>query len=298
MVIHHIQRFLEGRSVVAAVVTEPGSGQVRKLAFAGKVFQTQLGGIHFELECEQIHHALDAVGGLGAPRSAIRVSGNAVGKDAHDIRDHIAEFIKPGHHEHRKRGDGRRQELVIRAQVLNQLEPQTQNRAVAASRNLVIINVTAAVDGAQKILAARLDPLHGLADFHGHKAHERFFGVNIQLAAEAATHFRCDHAHPVFRKAQHLRHQRTQQVWNLRGRVEREIFFRAAVIGYHSARFHGSGDQALAGDALLNHHFGLFEGLFGLAAFLMKCERGIVGPFRVNRRRAGLERFLGIRHRL
>src|SRR5437773_10895435 len=27
VVIHHIQRFLEGRSVVAAVVTEPGSGQ-------------------------------------------------------------------------------------------------------------------------------------------------------------------------------------------------------------------------------------------------------------------------------
>ena len=100
VVIHHIQRFLQGRGVVAAVVTQPGSRQVRKLVFAGEVLQAQLGGIHFELDREQIHHALDAVGGLGAPGSAISVSGNAVGKDAHDVRDHIAEFIKPGHHQH------------------------------------------------------------------------------------------------------------------------------------------------------------------------------------------------------
>ena len=118
---------------------------------------------------------------------------------------------------------------------------------------------------------SRRDSIHftGLPMLHGDEAHKRLFGVDVQLAAEAAAHFGGDHAQVILGHAEHLRHQRAQQVRDLRRGVQRQVLFRAAVFRHHAAGFHGGRNQALAGDALLHHHLSFGERFLGVAALLV-----------------------------
>src|SRR5207245_10160930 len=65
---------------------------------------------------------------------------------------------------------------------------------------------------------------------------------------------------------------------------EREVLFGGVIIGHHAAGFHRGRDEALAGDALLDDDFGFGEGFFGLAAFLVICERYVIGPLGIDRK--------------
>ena len=132
-----------------------------------------------------------------------------------------------------------------------------EHGAVALGGELVIIHVAAAVNGAQEILAARFDPLHRLADLHGDEAHQRFFGVDVELAAEAAADFRRDHAQAIFSGMPSMPATSVRSrcgIWVEEYRVSGRSA--GAPLGHHAARFHGGGNQALAGDALLDHHVG------------------------------------------
>ena len=100
----------------------------------------------------------------------------------------------------------------------------------------------------------------------------------------------------VFRHSEHHRHQRAHQVRNLRGGVQDEALLRAVVFRHYAARFHGGGDETLAGDALLHHYFGFFKCLFGIAAFLVIGEGNVVRPLGMHRGRAGRQSFFGIGH--
>src|SRR6266849_3249970 len=111
--------------------------------------------------------------------------------------------------------------------------------------------MAAAVDGAKEVFAARFDPLYGFTDLHGDEAHKSFFGIDIEFAAEAAAHFRRNHEHTILGDAEHLGDKSSQQVRDLRRRVESQIFFRATIVGDNTARFHGGRDKALAGNTLL-----------------------------------------------
>ena len=205
----------------------------------------------------------------------------------------IAELVEPGHHQHGERRDGGREELVVGAEILDEFQAQAEHGAVSLGGDLVVIDVAAAVDGGEEILAAGFDPLHRLADLHGDEAHQRFFGVDVELAAEAAADLGRDDAQAVFGQAEHLRDERAHEVRNLRGRIEREAF-RRALIGHDAARFHGGGNEALAGDALLDDDFGFGKGFVGVAALLVKVEGDVVGPFGMHGGRARRERFFGI----
>ena len=183
---------------------------------------------------------------------------------------------------------------MIRPKILNELQLQAQHSAVAFRRKLEVIDVSAPVDRAQEVFPAGFDPLHRFMNFHGDEAHQRLFGINIELAAEAATHLRSDHSQPVLRDAEHLRHKRSHQMRNLRRRTQRQRFLTGPPLRNHSTRLHRRGNQPLAGDALFHHDVGLGKRLVDVPSFLVKCERDIVRPFRMNRWCAGRNRFLGI----
>src|SRR5262249_41450957 len=117
---------------------------------------------------------------------------------------------------------------------------------------------------------------------------------DVELTAESATDFRGDHAAAVFGNAQHLGDQGAQKMRDLGGGPDGQIFFRGAVIGQNAARFHGGGDQALAGDALLDDDFGFGKGFLGLAAFLVVGEGDVVGPLGMDRGGARGDGFFGI----
>ena len=105
---------------------------------------------------------------------------------------------------------------MISAQVLDDMELDSENGAIPLGGHFVVIDVPAAVDGAEEILAARLDPFHRLVDFHRHEAHQRLLGVDVEFAAESAADLRSHDAQSILFKAQHLRHQRSHEMRNLR----------------------------------------------------------------------------------
>ena len=140
--------FLQRRGVVAAVVAEAGGGGEGNSSGRDEVLEAQLGRIHLQLGGEHVHHALDAVRGFGTAGAAIGVGGDAVGEDADDVGGDVAEFVEARHHQHGERRDGGGEELVVGAEVLNQLQAQAEHRAVSLGGDLVVIHVAAAVDGA------------------------------------------------------------------------------------------------------------------------------------------------------
>ena len=60
--------------------------------------------------------------------------------------------------------------------------------------------------------------------------------------------------------------------------IQGQRFLAGAPFGHHAAGLHGGGDEALAGDALVDDDIGIAEGLFGIAAFLVEGEGDVVGP--------------------
>ena len=183
---------------------------------------------------------------------------------------------------------------MIGAEILNELELDAENRAVFLGGDFVVIHVAAAVNSASEVFATALDPLHRLADLHRDETHQGLFGVNVQLAAESAADFGRNHAQPVFFQAEHLRHQRPHQMGNLRGCVQREGAIARQPLRDHASGFHGGRDQPLAGDALLDDHFGFGERLVDVAAVLVVVECRVIGPFRMYGGGARREGFLWI----
>ena len=118
-IIHGGQSFFEWRRVIARVIHQPGSGREWKLLTLDEISNANLGGVHLELVGQNIHHALDAVGGFWPPGAAIRIGGNAIGERADDVGTYVLSSIEARHHEHAQRGNRRRQQLVIRAQILD-----------------------------------------------------------------------------------------------------------------------------------------------------------------------------------
>src|SRR5690242_19952043 len=109
---------------------------------------------------------------------------------------------------------------MIGAKVLDELQPDAENRAIAFRRHFVIIHMAAPMDSAHEILAARFDPLNGLTDLHRHEAHQRLFGVDVQLTAKSTADLGRYYMQTVFRKPEHLRYERPHKVWDLGRRIK------------------------------------------------------------------------------
>ena len=182
----------------------------------------------------------------------------------------------------------------IRAEILDDLELDPEDGAVAFGRDLVEIHVAAAVNRAREILAARFDPLHRLLQLHGNPRQQDFLGIGLDLGAEASADFGSHHAEPVFFQPQNLRDQRAYQVRGLGGGEQSHVPIGSPPVRDHAAGFHGIRNQPLADDALLDDDVGLCEGLVDVAAFLVEREGDIIRPLRMHRVRPGRERLFGI----
>src|SRR5215470_13127779 len=105
---------------------------------------------------------------------------------------------------------------MVGAAILKQFQLETQDRAVFLGGEFEVIHVAAPVNRRLEVFTARFDPFHGPTDHSCYKTHERFFGVNVELATEAAADFGRYYTQPVLREPQHSGNKRTHQMWNLR----------------------------------------------------------------------------------
>ena len=293
-VIHLCQGLAQRSGVVAAVIDEAGGRRIGKIAGADEVLEADLGRVHFQFGGQDIDHALDAVRGFGPARSAIGVGGHAVGEYSDHVGQDVFEVVEPRHHQHRKCGDGGREKLVIRADILDELELQTEHGSIALGGQLEIVHVAAAVYGGLEVFAARLDPLHGFAEAHGHEAHQRLFRIHLKFGAKATADLGRNHAQMMLPNPEDSGHQAAQQVGDLGRGIEGEGPLAGTPVGHDAACLHRRGDQALADDALFHHDIGVAERLCDVAAILVIRERDVVGPLGMNGGSAGRERLLGV----
>src|SRR5207245_10243157 len=84
-------------------------------------------------------------------------------------------------------------------------------------------------------------------------------GIDIQLAAKTSADFGSDHAHRGFRKSQHNRKLRAQQMWYLRGRPDGEAMLPGQIFGKDGKCLHRDRREALVEHALLHYAVGFFE---------------------------------------
>ena len=84
--------------------------------------------------------------------------------------------------------------------------------AVAVAGYLPVADVVASVRGGEEVLLAALDPLDGLGEVLGDDEGDHLFGVQVELAAEAAAHVGSDYAYLVLGVAGDQREQQPHQV--------------------------------------------------------------------------------------
>ena len=81
LVIGRLQRELQGRDVIAAVVLQRDRGLVGVGVLRDEIAAAQLGRVHAELVGREVDDALEQEGRLGAARAAIGVDRHGVGED-------------------------------------------------------------------------------------------------------------------------------------------------------------------------------------------------------------------------
>src|SRR5262249_23021092 len=108
--------------VVATVVDKADNGCIRKFIWSDEVFQPDLCRVHLQLGREQVHHTLDAVCYFRPPCASIGIGENAVGEDADDIHTDRLATINTEHHKDAEHKDHRCEQLMKRAEILDQFE--------------------------------------------------------------------------------------------------------------------------------------------------------------------------------
>ena len=81
------------------------------------------------------------------------------------------------------------------AEVGDDLDPQPDDLALPVDREVDVVHLPPSVGGGGEALPPVLDPLHRPIEEDGGTGGQRLLGVDVELAAEAATHLRHDDAH-------------------------------------------------------------------------------------------------------
>ena len=219
--ISDLQHALQGCIIVAGVVGEAHGRGVGKLA--NEVASPQLRGIDPQLARRPLDDALEEVGRLGPPGSAISIYRGGVREDrlhlAIDVRRRVLTGKQRRVQDRRDAGSERRQ---VSAHVGCRIDAQREKLPVLVERQLGRGDVIASVRVRQKRLAALGGPLDRPADALA-RPHERgLLRIQIDLGAEAAADVRCHDAHLVLGKTQdERRHQQPLDVRVLTRHVQR-----------------------------------------------------------------------------
>ena len=231
--VERLEELVERRVVVPGVDREPRGHRLRELR--DEVLPSQLQPIHAELVRKGVDRPLDHVGRLGPPGPAIGVRGRRVREHAREHDAVVRDVVRAGVDPCPEERDPRRHELEVRPH--RRLNPGTAvgDRPVLRRRQRVLGHDVAAVDRRQVVLRALLDPLHRPVQAPGEREREELLRVYVQLRSESASDVRRDDAQLRLVEAERGGGEHTQEVRDLRGRVEGEVS-RASRNGKHGTR--------------------------------------------------------------
>ena len=151
---------------------------------------------------QQVDHALDEVRRLRPPGAAVGIGGGLIGEDAAQVEAEIGELVTTGGEQPGEGGNPRREELIIRPHVGEHPGAQAGDRPIAFGGELDVLDLVAAVDGRDEILAAVLHPLHRTPQSYRQMGCEHVLGIDIGFAAETTANLWGDDTDAVLRQVQ------------------------------------------------------------------------------------------------
>ena len=261
-----VERLVQRRVVVAAVVLPAHRRGVRELLLLDEVLAPQLGGVHVELAREHVDHPLDEVARLGHPeRAAVRdAAGRLVGVHAVDRDVRRGDVVRAGADvEEAGRPLGRVRAGVEGAVVRDGAARQPRDAAVLGRADAALHVVVAGEGGRHQVLGAVLDPLDRDAGEEGHRDRADVARVDPDLVAEAAADVRRDDADVVLGQRRDQRGHRPDRVRRLEGAVDRHLAVDLVVGRDAAAGLERTRVDALVGDQLLGHDLAAGQRLLG-----------------------------------
>src|SRR5689334_10904064 len=97
---------------------------------------------------------------------------------------------------------------MICAEVLQDVNLQAEDSSISFCSKFNMVDVTAAMNRGETVLAARFNPFDRFAESHRNKAHQRLFRIHVQLGSKAPANLRSYDSEIVFRKSEHAGDQR------------------------------------------------------------------------------------------
>ena len=250
-----LQRRVQRRLVVAAVVLQRHRRLVRERVGGNEVLPPQLDAVHAGVVRDHVHQALQQ-------ERRLRPAGAAIGVHRHGVGEHRLHLavdhrglvnagqqrgVQIGRHARREGGQ-------IGAHVGQRRDAQRQEIAVRVQRHLGGADMVAAVRVGHEAFVALGGPLHRPAQLAGGPGDDRLLGVVVDLRAEAAADVGRHDAQLVLRDVQHEgAHQQADDVRVLAGGVQRVVAGGRIEVADRGARLHRVRDQPVVGQVQLHH---------------------------------------------
>ena len=292
VVVGDLGRLLRRREVVTRVVVQSVEGGVadlhalgvEELLFLDVVALAQLERVDLHLARQGIHRHFDGVGRLGATGTAIGVGRRHVGEHrrASEVVG-LRQVVDTRIEERTQNRHARRYQLQVGTHVADEAHANGSEFAVRVGSQLDVLNLAATVDGRLRVLGALFHPAHGCTVLAGEGDTQQFFGIHVELRAEAAAHRRRHDAHLMFGDAKGDRRHHLQDVRHLRGGIQRDVATEWLRHGGNRARLHRHRQQTLLHVALAHRECGVLERFVNRAFFGFHLERPGVRLVRADR---------------
>ncbi len=223
-VIDRLHHLAHGGVVVAGIVFPSQRGVIRELLLPDEILEPQLHGVHPELLREDVHSALDAIGGLGdAERAAIGdPARRLVGVDAvhRQMRDReiigTGDDVEEAGRPFRRIGAG-----VKRAVVGQHVNAKAGDLALFGRRDFGRHVVVARKGSRGQVLDAVLDPFYGFAGDNRSDGGADIAGIGTDLVTKTAADIGRDHMDFVLRDFGDQRHHGADHMRRLEGTPDR-----------------------------------------------------------------------------
>ena len=142
--------------------------------------------------------------------------------------------------------------------------------------------VVAGVGGGQEMLAAVLDPAHGMIDFERERGDRRLFRRQSRLRAETAAHVGRDDADVALLEPEHLGQPQPDDVRHLGRGVDHELVQAMVAIGQHRAPLERDRDVPVHAIGPAHHDLGGARHLFEVALLEYPLDEQVVPPVLVH----------------
>ena len=295
------RRLLPFRIIAAVIdqrlaVAENQTDRVGHLLRLDEIAPPHLGAIELQFAGDAVEQSLHGEHRLRPAGAAHRRRRHLVGEHHHGVeligRDHIGA-------RHGRRGDVRHDDAPRHegAGVMQHAAAHAENLCLRIDRDGDVPILVALLGGAQKMLAAVLDPFHRPAKLQRRRRDHGFLGIEDRLRPKTAADVGRDHADRFQLAAEQVGEHAAADMRRLRTRPHRQHIGRGIVAGEHRARLDRHAAAAVLPELILEDMRGVGEGGIDVAVSKLERRQHIGAERGVRPRRAVLDRVAAVADR-